>query len=378
MHDLTDADFQDWRDGFRPVALRSGISASTFAVALGAAHPHDAVIENDQSQAESSLAIWQYLDRAVSESRVEDGIAALRFHRELLCEIADEFGVPPEIIVAIWGIETNFGQTRGEFPVVQTLATLCAQGRRRALFEAQLLAALHIVQNGDMRLADMVGSWAGAMGHTQFMPTSFRDFAVDWNRDGRRDVCENDPGDALASTANFLRHHGWRKCTPWFSEVALPNEFDFELADAANLTTVSDWVSYGVAFCDAKTPPLSEPATLTLPTGIKGPAFLMFKNAAALWCYNNSDAYVLAVGLLAQRIKGAPKLMAEWPGHVAPLSMDEMRQLQALLTRYGHDTFGADGLTGPNTFKAVKSYQRANALPPDGYASRALFELLLT
>ena len=375
---MTDANFQQWRERFRKVALRSGISTSTFEFTLGNTQPNRTVIEKDENQVEFTLSIWQYLDRVLTETRVAEGTAALKTHSSLLREIENEFGVPAEIIVAIWGVETNFGCTRGEVPVVQALATLCAQARRGALFERQLLAALRIVQSGNMGSAEMVGSWAGAMGHTQFMPTSFCDYAVDWNNDGRRDICADDPADALASTANFLRQNGWRQRKPWFSEVGSPNGFDLELAGPENHRTVSDWLAFGISFYNADIPPSLEAAALNLPTGFMGPAFLMFKNASVLRSYNNSDAYIFAVGLLAQRIKDGQRLKAEWPRHLVPLNRSETRQLQTFLTQHGHGTFGADGLTGPNTFRAIRSYQCANALPPDGYASRELFELLKT
>jgi membrane-bound lytic murein transglycosylase B len=313
--------------------------------------PLSQVLERDRHQPEHVLAIWDYLDRVVTEARVAEG-------RQRQVQ-AEGFDVPAPILTAIWGIETNFGAVRGDVPVLAALATLAWDGRRSAFFEGELVAALSIAAKG-IAPKPMVGSWAGAMGHMQFMPTTWIAHGAD------ADIWAEDPRPALGAAAGYLMHEGWIG-ENWGAPVRLPAGFDLDAPGDAVLQA-ADWAGLGVkTTCTGR---------LFLPAGVGGPAFVVGPGFAALRRYNPSDAYALAVGLLADRIAGGARPELGWPRAELPLSHAEMSALQAALTAAGFDTQGTDGIAGPNTRAAVRSYQRAQGLPADGYPGRALLSRL--
>ncbi len=370
------AAFADWTKAFRPRAMAKGIYPATFDAAFaGVSHDADAIAK-DRNQAEFNRTIWAYLDTAVSDARIQNGRAALLRHGIALNRIEAAYGAPKEVVVAIWGMESNYGKFRGDRPLISSLATLAADGRRGAFFEDQLIAVLKILQNGDTTPDRMTGSWAGAMGHTQFMPTSYLAHAVDFTGDGRRDIWSDDPTDALASTAAYLAASGWQKGLPWGVEVTLPAGFDYDLSGKSQSRSGADWQALGLIRADGTPWPALDRASLLLPAGAKGPAFLITANFKAISRYNAADAYVIAVSLLSDRLHGAGPLVTEWPRADRALMRAERRELQSLLTKAGFDTSGADGIIGPNSITAIRAYQRSAGLVPDGYANLDLLNRL--
>lgn len=365
----TQAGFENWIRSFRPRALRSGIAADVFDRAFDRLRYDADVIKRDRNQSEFTKTIWEYLDSAASDTRVSNGRAALRKHAALLDQIEDRYGVEKEVVAAVWGLESAYGTFRGKTHVIGAMATLAYDGRRRAFFEQQLIAALRILQNGDTTAANMTGSWAGAMGHTQFIPTSYETLAVDFNGDGRRDIWSDDPTDALASTANYLRKNGWQTGKPWGVEVKLPAEFDYASANRKTKRMPSEWARLGVLDMQGRAVPDHGRASVLLPAGAEGAAFLIFANFDVIETYNTADAYVIGVGHLSDRLAGLPKIQSSWPRGDRALTGDERREMQRLLTRKGFDTKGIDGKIGPLTIAAVRQFQRAQGLVPDGYPS---------
>lgn len=369
-------EFDEWLQAFRERALAQGIQSQVLDAAFAGVRPDPEVIRRDRNQSEFTKTIWDYLDSAASELRVKNGKAALRKQQARLEQIEAQYGVEKEIVVAIWGLESSYGSFRGDMDVIRSLATLAHEGRRSAFFEGQLLAALQILQSGDVAARHMTGSWAGAMGHTQFMPTSYLDHAVDFSGDGKRDIWSDTPVDALASTANYLKHFGWVKGQPWGVEIVLPDGFDYRLASREIEKPTADWARLGVKALDGK--PLADHgrASVLLPAGSKGAAFLIFGNFAVLERYNTADAYVIGVGHLSDRIRGGRTIQGNWPRSDRALTLAEREEMQQRLTTAGFDTQGIDGKIGPNTIGAVRAYQVAHGLTPDGYASLHLLKRL--
>lgn len=368
--------FDRWVSSFKNRARAKGISNSTLDAAFRNVSFDPDVIKRDRNQSEFTKTIWQYLSTAASDTRITNGKAALRKHRKKLEAIEQRYGVEKEVVVAVWGLESAYGQFRGGNDIVQSLATLAYEGRRGAFFEEQLIAALKILQNGDTSPRNMTGSWAGAMGHTQFIPTSYLAFAVDFDGDGRRDIWADDPSDALASTAAYLKRSGWTKGQPWGVEVKLPRGFNYSQAARKIKKTPSQWGSLGVKDMNGRTVPNYGRASILLPAGAQGAAFMIFDNFRAIERYNAADAYVIGVGHLSDRIKGGPPIRASWPEGDRALKFAERKELQQRLTRAGFSTQGVDGRIGPNTISAVRAYQRAKGLVPDGYASLNLLQRL--
>ena len=372
----TPAAMTAWTTDFRARARARGIADATVEAALRGATFLPDVLERDANQAEFSKTLWDYLATAVSDLRIENGRARLVEHADLLDAIEAEYGVDRHVVTAIWGLESAYGTFRGDTPVISSLSTLASGGRRAAFFEEQLVAALRILEDGDTSPEDMVGSWAGAMGHTQFIPTSYLDLAVDFDGDGRRDIWGDDPADALASTAAYLADAGWITGTPWGVEVTLPDGFDYLMADRRDIRTPAEWADLGVTATDGTRVPNDLGAgSILLPGGHGGAAFVIFANFAAIERYNTADSYVIAVGHLADRLRGGDPILADWPDDRA-LTGPERRELQQLLTDAGHSTQGVDGRIGPNTIDAIRDYQQAQGLVPDGYAAPALLTRL--
>ncbi|MCV2863886.1 lytic murein transglycosylase [Defluviimonas sp. WL0075] len=361
--------FDRWIAGFRARAIARGINETTFDRAFNGISYNTSVIQKDRNQSEFTKAIWDYLDRAVSDLRVENGQRALKRHRKLLDRIEKTYGVEKEVVVAIWGLESSYGDNRGDVPLIEALATLAYDGRRGSFFESQLIAALKIVQSGDVAPRAMTGSWAGAMGHTQFIPTSYLSFAVDFTGDGKRDIWSDDPTDALASTAAYLARSGWKTGQPWGVEVRLPADFDFGLTGERITKSAADWAKLGVRDVHGNRVANHGSASILMPAGARGAAFMIFSNFHAIERYNAADAYVIAVGHLSDRLKGGTPIQASWPREDRALVFDERVELQERLSKAGFDTGGVDGKIGPRTIAAVRAYQRAIGMIPDGYAS---------
>ncbi|OLS53609.1 lytic murein transglycosylase [Rhodovulum sulfidophilum] len=368
--------FPGWIAGFRGRALAQGIAPGVFDRAFEDARFQADVIRRDRNQSEFVTPIWDYLDNAVSEARVRNGRAALAQYGAVLERIEARYGVYKEIVAAIWGMETSYGSYRGSAPIISSLATLAYEGRRAAFFEAQLVAALKIIQSGDTDARHMTGSWAGAMGHTQFMPTSYLEHAVDFTGDGRRDIWSEDPTDALASTAAYLAHFGWTRGQPWGVEVQLPRGFDHRLADRSVKRMPSDWARLGVRDMTGRAVRDYGRAAILQPAGARGAAFMIFDNFRVIERYNPADAYVIGVGHLADRLKGGGPIRGSWPRDDRALASAERKELQERLTRAGFDTGGVDGRIGPNTVSALRAYQSAVGMIPDGYASMAVLRRL--
>ncbi|MEM1430610.1 MAG: lytic murein transglycosylase [Pseudomonadota bacterium] len=370
------AGFDRWIAEFKRTARRKGISAQVVEAAFaGISYNRDAV-RLDRNQAEFSKTIWDYLDGAVSSSRVSNGRAAYRANQSALQAIERKYGVPAQVVVAVWGMETSYGSYRGSSDVIGALATLAYDGRRAAFFEAQLLAALEIIEDGDISPRAMRGSWAGAMGHTQFMPDSYLSYAVDFTGDGRRNIWGQDPTDALASTANYLAKKGWVKGQPWGVEVQLPPGFDYGLTGRDTKKSPRQWARLGVRAMDGRAVSANGRASIILPAGAQGIALMVFKNFEVIERYNPADAYVIGVGHLADRIVGGPGFQGGWPRGDRALHVSERRELQERLTRAGFDTKGVDGRIGPNTEAAIRAFQKRAGLVPDGYASADLLATL--
>ena len=368
----SEAGFQTWVASFRPRALAAGISPQVFDGAMGQAHFMPSLIALDRKQSEFSKPIWDYLDGAIG-TRVGTGRSKAAQYASTLAAIEARYGVPREIVLAVWGMESNFGAGRGSTPIVPALATLAYDGRRGEFFAGELVAALRIIQAGDVDSAHMVGSWAGAMGHTQFMPSSFLSHAVDFNGDGRRDIWSDDPTDALASTAHYLRQNGWQPGQPWGAEVILPSGFDYNQVSKSVEKSGSQWTAMGVRTAGGRPVPSG---AIIAPAGARGPAFLITQNFRAILKYNASDSYALAVSFLGDAIAGRPGIQGAWPRGDRTLSNSEKAEIQRLLMARGFDTGGADGKLGAKSVEAVKGFQRSRGMVPDGYADANLLALL--
>jgi membrane-bound lytic murein transglycosylase B len=367
--------FARWVAEFRATARAAGIGEETLRIAFDDVHYLPRVVERDRAQPEFTRAVWDYLDRAVSPQRIAQGQDKLLQFRAEADAAAVRHGVPPTILVAIWGLESNFGGNTGDIPTIDALATLGFDGRREDWARGQLLAALRILQNGDIERARMIGSWAGAMGQTQFLPSSFLAYAVDADGDGRRDIWGS-VADVMLSTANFLARAGWQAGQPWGVEVQLPAGFDFGRADAATRQPSARWLAEGVRAADGAPLPEFTEGAILLPAGARGPAFLVGPNFRAILRYNNSVSYALAVGLLAQRLDGGPGVQAPWPRELQALTRSQLLELQTALNRLGFDSGPPDGLLGPATRGAIRRYQRSVGLPADGQPDLDLLQRL--
>ena len=364
--------FDRWVRGFRGRALAQGISARTFDAAFRNAGFTPDVIAKDRNQTEFKSEIWDYLDNAAAPPKVDEGRQALRQHDRTLRQIEQRYGVEKEVVAAVWGLESRYGTRMGTYPMIDALATLAFDGRRGSFFEKQLVTALKIVQSGDVTLRDFKGSWAGAMGHTQFIPTSYMAYAVDFDGNGKRDVWSRDPGDALASTAAYLRRFGWISGQPWGVEVRVPGS----LGSTGGQRMPSQWAQLGVVGMDGRPVRDHGSASLLMPAGRNGAAFLVFKNFSVIKRYNNSDAYALGVGHLSDRLKGGPPIQGSWPRGYQALSFNEKKELQRQLKNRGLGIEKIDGLIGPNTRSAIVAFQRSAGMKADGNPSQEVLRRL--
>jgi membrane-bound lytic murein transglycosylase B len=359
-------DFARWVADFQRQARAAGIDEATLHRAFDGVQYLPRVVDADRAQPEFTRTVWDYLDAAVSPQRVMRGQDQLLRVRAEADAASARHGVPVGILAAIWGMESNYGTHTGGIPTIDALATLGFEGRRGDWARGQLLAALKILKNGDIAREQMVGSWAGAMGQTQFLPSNFLAYAEDADGDGRRDIWGS-MADVMASTAHFLARSGWQPGQPWGMEVRLPPGFDLGRADEALRQSSAHWEAEGLRSIDGGPLPALGEAAVLLPAGARGPAFLIGPNFRAILRYNNSTSYALAVGLLAQQLTGGPGVQAAWPRDLQPLARGQLRDLQSMLNARGFSSGTPDGVMGPATRAAVRAYQRSVGLPADGY-----------
>ena len=370
------ANSADFVRGLWPAAQAQGVSRQAFDASFAGYSPIKQVIELTKKQPEFTQTVQQYVDRRVTEAQASKGRAMRSEWTQTLGRTTQRFGVQPEIVLAIWGMETNFGGFMGGNNTIHALATLTESGYRADFFRNELLTALRIVSDGHVAPKQMVGSWAGAMGHTQFMPSSFMRYAVDFNGDGRKDIWNSIP-DALGSTANYLNAFGWRPGETWGYEVKLPAGFNFAAARDAGKLTVGQWKQMGITRVSGRDFPRSgDVARLYMPAGANGPVFLLLPNFEVIKRYNNSDSYALAVGHLADRIIGGGPFVTPWPAGDYALSKAQRAELQTLLARAGYDVGTADGVIGPKTRAAVMAFQQRQGLAADGHVSGLVLERL--
>ncbi len=367
--------FAEWVAAYRQQAAQRGISAATLADAFDEAQLLERVIKLDGAQPEFTRAIWEYLDSAVSSARINTGSTRLVENMAAASAAEQRYGVPKEILVAIWGIESNYGSNFGNYETIDALATLGYHGRREDFARRELFAALEILQSGDINRERMQGSWAGGMGHTQVLPTSFQAYAVDADGDGRRDIWGSIP-DVMASTANYLAKARWQAGQPWGVEVIVPHGFDYSTAELGTKLSSGEWAAVGIRPAQGGTLPDFDEASVIVPAGANGPAFLVGPNFHSILRYNNSTSYALAVGHLSDRIAGAGPFVAEWPRGLAAMSRSQIKDLQRLLNEHGYPAGTPDGLIGPNTRKALRQYQRSQGWVSDGYPTFAILQSL--
>ena len=370
-----DAAFTACLDGLRAPARAAGVSEATFALHTQGLQPDLSVIDKLNFQPEFKTPIWDYLAALVDDERVADGQARLAQHAEVLARVAQRYGVDPATVVAVWGVESNFGQSFGNAPLVQSLGTLSCLGRRQPYFRTEFYAALRILQAGHIAPEQFKGSWAGAFGHTQFMPSTFERLAVDFDGDGRADLM-NSTADALASTANFLAKAGWQSGQPWGFEVKLPPDLPTRGEGRRVKRPMSEWAARGLVRADGSPLPATGSAGLMLPAGERGPAFLVTRNFDAIYSYNAAESYGLAIAHLADRLRGGGPFATPWPTDDPGLSRAERRELQTLLTARGHDIGAIDGMLGEKTRAAVRAEQQRLGMEPSGRAGQKLLKAL--
>ena len=365
--------FKQWVINFKKDAVSNGITTSTFDTAFENVQLNSRVIKADNKQAEFSREIWDYLDTATSPKRIANGKENLSDYLNLLREIQFKYQVDAEVILAIWGLESSYGKRMGDINIIEALATLAFDGRREKFGKQQLLEALSIIQRGDITPDKMMGSWAGAMGHTQFIPTSYQAYAQDFTGDGKRNVWDPlDPSDALASTANYLAEFGWTNNQPWGIEVNLPENFNYRNADLEVKATPARWSELGLKTITGEKIPNYGEGSVFLPAGAKGPAFIVFNNFFVIKRYNNANSYAMAVGHLSDRILGGKSFHIEWPRGPGALKFNEKVELQNLLNQLGYDVGEADGIIGPNSIAAIRKFQISVGLIPDGMSNKDL------
>ena len=367
--------FAHWKQEFAPRARAAGISERTLGSALAGAKLQPSIVRLDRSQPEFTRTPWQYLDSAVSAQRIRTGKLKMQEHGASLQAASQRYGVPAPVIAAIWGMESNYGSNFGSFSAVDALATLAFDGRRAEWAQKELIAALRIIDNGDIDAAHMISSWAGAMGNTQFLPSVFLQYAVDADGDGRRDIWGS-MADVAASTANYLASSGWNPGEPWGVEVRLPANFDYARTELSTRQNSNAWAAEGVQSMNAQALPAIAGASIIAPAGARGPAFMVGSNFRAILRYNNSTNYALAVSLLASQLAGNGGVSAEWPRDLSALTREQTRALQTALSQRGFATGAADGVMGPATRAGLRQYQQSEGLVADGYPTLELLQRL--
>lgn len=368
-------DFSQCLARLERTALDSGISADTVESIFPTVEPRESVIRADRNQPEFLATFADYLGRRATTERITQGRALYAEHRNLLEELTREYGVPGHYIVSFWGLETNYGRYLGNVPVFDSLSTLACDARRSEFFTEQFVNALQIVDRGDVEPEVMRGSWAGAMGQTQFMPSSYLRYAVDGDGDGRVDLWNSTP-DALTSAANFLRSIGWQSGFRWGREVLLPEGFDYALAGSAERRELSEWRNLGIT--DVAGRPLADldiQAAVVVPSGQRGPAFVIYDNFDVIMRWNRSEYFALTVGHLADRIAGAGPL-ANPPVEDGPIRRDDVVRVQEYLVENGYDGGSADGIFGSRSRAALRALQRDLGLVPDGFLSQELLRAI--
>ena len=369
------ANFQSCLAGLWPAAARRGISRPVFDRVTASLTPDLHIMDLLDAQPEFTKSLWDYLDILVTDDRIAKGRAILAKYAPQFDAVERAYGVDRNIIAAIWGVETNYGTQVGSKPVLRSTATLACVGRRQSYFRGEFLDALEIVQRGDLRPEQLVGSWAGAFGPTQFMPSAFKKYAVDFDGDGRRDVVDSVP-DLIASTANNLKLDGWVPGATWGYEVVVPANFDFRLADNHRSMTIRQWEQAGLTRANgAAFPKPDDQAFLLVPAGVQGPGFLMLQNFRVIMKYNPAEAYALAIGHLADRLRGGMPFVQRWPRYERVLSRSERLELQEQLARHGFDV-QPDGHLGSRTRSAIRNFQSEIGRVPDGFASIGLLDEL--
>ncbi len=359
------ADFDSCVAGLRSAAAAKGVSGATFDRAMAGVTPDMQVIEALTNQPEFTTPIWDYLGTLVDDEKVAEGRSMMRQHASTLAAAEQRFGVDRHTIAAVWGVESDFGKARGKMPLVQALSTgACLAPRRNAFFKGELIATLQIIQRGDVRPERLFGSWAGAFGHTQFIPSTYMRLAVDGDGDGRRDLVDSIP-DALHSTANFMAKAGWVTGATWGYEVRVPDGYSGPTGRNPK-QPVSSWAARGITKFDGSALSGSGNAGLLMPAGRNGPAFLVFKNYDAAYSYNGADSYALAISLLSDRLRGRPGVQGEWPTDDLPLSREQRRELQRLLIQRGYNVGEPDGAVGALTRAAIKEIEGKIGMPQTG------------
>ena len=358
------------------MARAAGIKRETYDRAFKGMTPDPKVIEAANFQPEYVKPIGEYIDRVVSDKRIAAGKQKLEENKALLDALEKRYGVDRTIIVAIWGMESNYGTQPGDMNVIRSLATLAYYNTKAAFARQQLITALKIVQRGDIPVEEMNGSWAGAMGHTQFIPTTYQSYAVDYDGDGKRNIWYDVP-DALASTASYLKHSNWQAGQSWGYEVTLPKGFNPKKVSEKTLRRLGDWQKLGITRVGGEPfPRPGDKAGLYAPTGTAGPAFLVLNNFRSILRYNQATSYALGVGHLSDRLKGYGPFVKPWPTDENHLSLDQRVELQKLLVAKGLLVGDTDGIIGPATLEAVKTFQRGKGMPVDGFPSHTILELL--
>ncbi|WP_257894828.1 lytic murein transglycosylase [Gymnodinialimonas phycosphaerae] len=369
------ASYDTWLEGFRGRARAAGISEDAITRGLRGTGYLPGVIERDRNQTEFRRSTEDYLALVAGDDDVSLGRTRFAGHRSVLAEVEVRYGVPAEVCCAVWGVESRYGTRLGDIPVISAVSTLAWEGRRGRFFEAQTIAALRIIQNGDTTPERMLGSWAGAMGHTQFIPTTYEEHAVDFRGDGRRDIWSSDPTDSFASTASYLARSGWRAGQPWGMEVALPSGFSVATGRDTR-RSVASWSELGVRRAGGGALPDHGQAALHAPGGAGAPAWILFHNFNVILRYNNSTNYGIGVGYLSDRINGGGPLRQSFGADDSGLTQAQRRELQELLNRAGYDAGTPDGVIGSGTEAAISAYQAANGLPVTGEPSAALLRRL--
>ncbi|KRA55083.1 lytic transglycosylase [Pseudoxanthomonas sp. Root65] len=369
--------FTTCMSSLRSAAEKQGITTASFDTYTNDLAADMSVLDLLDAQPEFTTPLWDYLAALVDDQRVADGQAMLATHAELLGRVSQAYGVDPATVVAVWGVESDYGRVFGKRPLLVSLSTLSCFGRRQAFFRGEFLTTLKLLQAGDVRVDGLNGSWAGAFGHTQFMPSTYERIAVDFDGDGRRNLIDSIP-DALASTANYLVKSGWRTGEPWGYEVTLPASFDLAQAGRTNRKPLTQWVAQGIARIDGQPLPADDRnAAVLVPTGAAGPAFVVFKNYDAIYSYNAAESYALAIALLADRLRGGSGLVARWPTDDPGIGRPQRRELQTLLLARGHAIGAVDGMIGTQTRRAIViEQQRLGLQPADGRAGTKILAAL--